>query len=296
MRAETAYSGFWSFQRIRDFVSLTKPRIMLLVILTVLGSMSVASGAERLAAAAVIWTLSGVALAVGAGGALNHFIERDADRKMARTADRPVASGRIRPPEALVFGTALWIASYFVLYFHANPPTAFLTMLAFGSYVGLYTPLKRRSSICTLIGAVPGALPALIGWTAVRGHVEMTGLVLFLLMFFWQIPHFLSLALLTRKDYAAAGMPMLPVEAGVPATLGQILLYTAALIPVSLLPYTLFGSGRVYLYTAVCAGAVFFYLAVLLDRKDAAPKWCGRFFAYSIVYITVLFGVLVFDS
>lgn len=283
-------------QKVGDFVSLTKPRIMMLSSLTVLGAMSMASQTAWPEISVILATLAGVALAVGAGGSLNCFIERETDRKMLRTSHRPLPSGRIRPLEALIFGTILWITSYFLLYFYVNPPTAFLTMLAFGSYVGLYTPLKKHSSLCTLVGAVPGALPPLIGWTAVRGHVEFSGFLLFLLMFFWQIPHFLALALLRREDYAKAGMPMLPVEQGEPAALRQILLYTAALLPISMMPYGLLGAGGVYLGLAMILGATFFGMALMGVRHGARPGWCGKFFYYSILYIAALFSALVFDS
>lgn len=300
MQIELSTSSALNVQRrVKDFTDLMKPRILLLAVLTVLGAMSVASSAGWPDPSVTIATLAGVALAVGAGGALNCFIERESDGRMARTSHRPLPAGRIKPVEALVFGTALWISSYFILYFYVNPPTAFLTMLAFGSYVGVYTPLKKHTSLCTLVGAVPGALPPLIGWTAARGHVEWPGFLLFALMFLWQIPHFLALALLRQQDYAKAGLPMLPAEQGDRETLLQILLYTAALLPVSLLPYGLLGAGRVYLTLAVFLGAGFFWLALRLaisSARGVQPALCGRMFFYSILYLVILFGALVFDS
>lgn len=297
MQTSTASGRATLFRRrLADYMDLTKPRIMMLTILTVLGGMSLAAHTGW-PATGVIWAaVGGVALAVGAGGALNNFIERDLDARMARTANRPLPSGRIHPMEALIFGTTLWITSYFILYFFVNPPTAFLTMLAFGSYVGIYTPLKTRSSLCTLVGAVPGAMPPLIGWTAVRGHIEFSGVVLFAFLFFWQIPHFLALALLRRDDYAQAGMPMLPVESGERVTLHQMTLYTAAAVAVSLMPHGLLGAGSVYLCLAALGGAGFLALAFLGQIKGANPLWCGTFFFYSIIYAVVLFGALIFDS
>lgn len=282
-------------ERISDYVSLTKPRIMILSLLTVLGGMSVAAKDGWPAFSVVMATLAGVAMAVGAGGTLNNFIERHRDGLMTRTAQRPLPSGRMKSAEALIFGTLLWIGSYFVLYFGVNPPTAFLTMLAFGSYVGIYTPLKTRTSLCTLVGAVPGALPPLIGWTAVRGHVEIPGVVLFLLMFVWQIPHFLALAILRRDEYARAGMPMVPVVYGTRAALVRILLYSLVLWPISLLPYTVLQAGPVYLGLALILGGIAVYLAAkgfAVEEHDMR-RWCRTFFFYTIIYLTVLFSALV---
>ena len=321
MQVELAESRKLSLRdRAADYVNLTKPRILLLNLLTALGAMSMAAQGNWPSASIILATLAGLALAIGAGGALNCFIERDSDAKMERTADRPLPSGRMRPLEALIFGTILWIASYFLLYFCVNPTTAFLTMFAFGSYVGVYTPLKTRTSICTLVGAVPGALPPLIGWSAVRGHVDWGGFLLFSILFLWQIPHFLSLALLRSDEYARAGMPMLPVESsrggGAETTRHQILLYTAALALVSLLPYGFLGAGRVYLCMAAVLGSVFLFLALIghaghgwtsaesardgASRLSAARRsdagWCKQFFYYSLLYLVLLFGTLVFDS
>lgn len=290
-------------RRLADYLDLMKPRILLLAVLTVLGAMSLASpeGEHRPTVTVTLATLVGVALAVGAGGALNNFIERNRDARMDRTAQRPLPAGRMKPTEALVFGTVLWISSYFILYFLVNPPTAFLTMLAFGSYVGIYTPLKSRTTLCTLAGAIPGAMPPLIGWTAIRGHLEWSGVLLFAILFLWQIPHFLALAISRREEYARAGMPMLPSPAGVggrgvDVTLNQILLYTAALVPVSLLPYGVLGAGRVYFVLALALGAGFVFLAVRGFVRAADARWCKSFFLYSIFYLVLLFGTLVFGS
>ncbi len=283
-------------ERVADYVSLTKPRIMLLALLTVLGAMSMAAHGAWPSMVTIAATLTGVACAVGAGGSLNCFIERHTDAKMLRTARRPIPGGRMHPTEALVFGTVLWLISYFILYLFVNPPTAFLTMLAFGSYVGLYTPLKSRTPLCTLAGAIPGAMPPLIGWTAVRGHVEFSGVLLFLFLFVWQMPHFLALALLRQDEYRNAGSLMLPVTEGEQATLDQILLYTSALFPISLSPYGMMNAGGIYLAPALVMGTVFLGLAFLGSIRGADRRWCKTFFLYSIVYIAVLFGAMVFGS
>ncbi|OGH60339.1 MAG: protoheme IX farnesyltransferase [Candidatus Lindowbacteria bacterium RIFCSPLOWO2_12_FULL_62_27] len=280
-------------QKALDYLDLIKPRILLLVLLTVYGTMAVAAGGSWPALGMAWPTLIGVALAVGAGGALNCFIERDRDARMARTAHRPLASGRMKPVEALALGTLFWICSYFLLYFLVNPLTAYLTMLAFGAYVGIYTPLKSRSPLCTLIGAVPGALPPVIGWAAIRAEVDGLAFVLFSIQFLWQIPHFLALALARRCEYEEAGLPMYPVVEGSGKTLDLILLYTAALVPVSLLPYGVLGAGPVYLCIALSTGAIFLGLALQGHQIGGEEQWCRRFFLYSIVYLVVLFGALV---
>lgn len=296
-QVELAESGAISFrQRAMDYVDLVKPRILLLNLLTTLGAMSMASNGQWPSIHVILSTLGGMALAVGAGGSLNCFIERDRDALMVRTANRPLPSGRMKPLEALIFGSALWMAAYFILYWFVNPPTAFLTMLAFGCYVGLYTPLKTRTPLCTLIGAVPGALPPLIGWTAVRGHVELSGFLLFAILFVWQIPHFLALALLRRDEYAQAGMPMYPVIRGERATVRQILLYTIALIPVSLLPYGILGASRAYLILAAVLGLGFLMMAIRGIVFGGSPSWCRKIFSYSVIYLVILFSALVFDS
>jgi len=278
-------------QRIKDYMDLTKPRILLLTIVTVLGSMA-AAGDPLPKIAHLSATLIGVALAVGAGGALNAFIERTSDGKMFRTSRRPLPSGRMRPLEALIFGTALWIASYFILFFLVNPLSAYLTMLAFGSYVGLYTPLKRLTPLCTLVGAIPGALPPLIGWAAIRGTLDPMAWVLFGILFLWQIPHFLALAILRRNEYTAAGIPMLPSSAGEPAALRQMVLYTAALLPVSILPSFFLANPALYFMSAVGMGGGFLHLAIRGWTTGARPKWCRIFFGYSIGYLSVLFLTL----
>lgn len=280
-------------QRLADYADLIKPRILLLNLLTVLGTMSLACAGHWPSVSVVLSTLAGVALAAGAGGALNCFIERDLDARMIRTAGRPLPAGRLKPLEALVFGTVLWIGSYFLLYFQVNPPTAYLTMLAFGSYVGLYTPLKVRTPLNTLAGTLPGALPPLIGWTAARGQIEISGFLLFAILVLWQIPHFLVLALMRRDEYEAAGMKMLPVVQGERVTLEQILLYTSALVPVSLLPYGFLGAGPVYLGLAIVLGGGFLYLAFRLFVRGGEIGLCRKLFGYSILYLVLIFSALV---
>jgi heme o synthase len=280
-------------RRLADYVDLSKPRILTLSLITVWGSMSVAAAGHWPSAGVIFAAFAGVALAVAAGGSLNFFIERKHDARMVRTAHRPLPSGRLYPREVLVLGTALWIASYFILFFMVNPITAYLTMIAFGSYVGIYTPLKRLSPWCTVVGAIPGALPPLIGWTAVRGSVDWAGISLFAILFVWQIPHFLSLAILRRDEYAQAGMPMMPVVYGPRPTLLVIVLTSIALVPVSLLPFALNIAGPVFAAVALVLGIAFTAYAAFGYVEQANNAWCRRFFRFSVIYLGVLFAALV---
>lgn len=296
MRSEAIAREIGVKQRLADFADLAKPRIMLLALITVLASMSVAAAGAWPSAVTVAGTLVGVAFAVAAGGALNCFIERHADARMCRTAKRPLPSGRMRPWHALLFGTILWIASYFVLFFLVNPLTAYLTMLAFGAYVGVYTPMKRLSAWSTFVGAVPGALPPLIGWTAARGEIETAGFILFAILFVWQIPHFMSLAILRRDEYAQAGMPMMPVVKGPKKTLHAMTLFTIILIPLSLLPAGFLEAGVLYRTVAAILGAGFLMLVVRGYFAATSAAWCRSVFGYSVFYLTILFSSLILGA
>ncbi len=286
-------------QRIADYTSLTKPRIMTMSLLTVWGSMSVSVAVDAghwPSHVLIAATLIGVALAVAAGGALNCFLEREHDALMIRTAQRPLPAGRLRPWEALTFGTVLWIVSYFLLYFLVNPLTAYLTMLAFGSYVGLYTPMKRRSPWCTVVGAIPGALPPLIGSTAILDRIDPVGLALFAILFVWQIPHFLSFAILRRDEYAQAGMPMMPVVCGPRRTIHAIVLGVVILIPLSFLPVALMDAGRAYVILAAVLDGLFLIHAIRGLVEETNAVWCRSFFQFSIIYLGLLFTSLVIGA
>jgi len=194
----------------RDLVELTKPRITLMVVLTAGIGLLLASGGEA-SYVLVIHTLVGTGLLAGGSSALNQVLERDLDALMQRTADRPLPAGRMHPDAALLFGVALSIIGLLELTLFVNLLTALLGTLALASYVFLYTPLKRVSSLATVIGAIPGAIPPLMGWTAVTNEIGLGAWVLFGILFLWQLPHFLAIAWMCREDYARAGLPMLPV-------------------------------------------------------------------------------------
>ncbi|WP_081864647.1 heme o synthase [Chondromyces apiculatus] len=282
-----------------EMVSLTKPRVTVMVVATMLGGMWVASrflreasgevpGAGQLALA-----LLGTVLVVSAANALNMYIERDTDRLMARTRNRPLAARRLAPEVALWFGIALSVVSVPLLFVAVNAATGALAALALVSYVLVYTPLKRRTSLALPIGAVPGAIPALLGWTAVTGRLDVPGMLIFGVMFLWQIPHFLAIATFRCEDYRHAGMRVLPVEKGDRTTRIHIVVYTALLVMVSALLSQFGVAGPVYLGAALALGAGFFALGAAGLRASAGLGWARRLFFGSMVYLVLLFAALM---
>ncbi len=239
-----------------DFVSLTKPRLNFLVILTTLAAYYLGSD-ERSTIVQLVHTLIGTALVAGGAAALNQVWERDTDRLMARTRNRPLPDLRLSPGVALGFGLTLTVVGLVELWAFVNTRAALVAMLTTVTYILLYTPLKLRTSLSTIAGAIPGALPAVIGWAAATNSLSIEGWVLFAIVFLWQMPHFLAIAWMYRDEYARAGMPLLPViEPDGRSTGRQALLYTAALLPISVLP-TLMGMATAwYLAGAVVLGAV----------------------------------------
>ena len=280
--------------RALDFLALTKPRLNLLVLVTTLAGVYLAAP-EGPPAALVVHTLLGTALVAGGAAALNQVWERDTDALMARTRTRPVPAGRLRVGESTWFALLLSAAGLVELAAGVNALCAAVAALTLVTYVFVYTPLKRRTSFATLVGAIPGALPPVIGWTAAGEGVTLPALVLFGIAFFWQMPHFLAIAWLYRHEYAAAGIPLLPVlEPDGRRTGRQALLYAAALWPVSLLPTLVGLAGGFYLAVATLLGFALVALAVRFagERSTAAAR---RLFLFSIVYLPLLWGALVAD-
>ncbi len=279
--------------RVGDFLELTKPRITTLVVVT--AGVGYAVGAARgLDPAAFVALLIGTALVAGGASALNQYWEREADARMERTRLRPIPAGRVAPPEALAFGLAVAGAGL-VLLATINGLTVLLGLAALVSYVLAYTPLKRRTSLCTVVGAIPGALPPVMGWAAARGSVDAGAWALFGVLFLWQLPHFLAIGWIYREDYARGGFPMLTVLDGDGrSTARQMMLYSAALIPVSLAAGALASAGTGYLYGALALGLVFFGASTRFawTRSVAAAK---VLFLVSILYLPALLGLLVFD-
>lgn len=292
---------------VRDLVALTKPRITLTVLITAAAGMKLAQRflAPSAAAGAPRWifTLLGTALVVGSANALNMWLERDVDRHMARTAQRPLPAGRLPSWMALAFGLLLGVVSLPMLFFGVNPVTAALGAFALVSYVGVYTPLKLRWVRAMWIGAIPGAIPPLLGFSAVTGRIDQAGVALFAILFVWQIPHFLAITVFRAEDYARAGLKVVPVEMGDRVTDGMMLRYSVGLLAVTVWPYVLGLGGKAYLAVALALGGAFVALvAKSLRRNDRGPglavraRWARSVFAWSIVYLVVLLATLVLSA
>jgi protoheme IX farnesyltransferase len=283
-----------------DFVALAKPRITLMVLVTAYGGAWLAQKAQNTSAhlslAGLACALGGIALIVSGANALNMYFERDVDARMTRTRRRPLPAGRMSPRAALVFGAVTSAAALPVLALGVNAVTAFLAVLANLLYVFAYTPMKQRSHKALHVGAVPGAIPPLLGWTAVTGRVDAAGLALFGVLFFWQLPHFLAIALFRKGDYARAGLVVMPNVAGDEATRRAIVWTTFALVVASLSLVPLGVAHRVYFAIAATAGAAFFALASRGLRAGAGDRWAKRVFGASIVYLLVLMAAIVLDG
>ena len=281
---------------ISDYVALTKPRVMSLLLVTAFGGMVLA--AEGLPGAGLIATvILGGALASGGASALNHWLDRDIDRLMARTATRPVASERMSGRQALVFGLILNVLAFALLWWGANLLAASLAMGGSVFYVLVYTKwLKRTTTQNIVIGGAAGAVPPLVGWAAVTGGLDLPAFYLFAIIFFWTPPHFWALALLIRRDYAEAGVPMLPVVAGEESTRRHILLYTLALMMLTVLLYLATDSlGLVYLTSAIVLGLGFVVYALRLFRQHG-PRAAAPIYRYSLLYLALLFAVIMVDG
>ena len=281
---------------ISDYVALTKPKVMSLLLVTAFGGMVLA--AEGLPGAGLIATvILGGALASGGASALNHWLDRDIDRLMARTATRPVASERVSGKQALVFGLILNVLAFALLWWGANLLAALLAMGGSVFYVLVYTKwLKRTTTQNIVIGGAAGAVPPLVGWAAVTGGLTLPAFYLFAIIFFWTPPHFWALALLIRRDYAEAGVPMLPVVAGEESTRRHILLYTLALMMLTILLYLATDSlGLVYLTSAIVLGLGFVVYALRLFRQTG-PRAAAPIYRYSLLYLALLFAVIMVDG
>jgi heme o synthase len=278
----------------RDYVALTKPRIMSLLLLTGAAGMFVgAQGVPDLGLFAA--AMLGLALACGGASALNHLLDRDVDRSMKRTASRPVADGRISPELALEFGLALSALSFVLLASVVNVLTACLALVGNLFYVLVYTRwLKRSTPQNIVIGGAAGAVPPLVGYAAATGDLALPALFLFLIVFFWTPPHFWALALLIKRDYEAARIPMLPVVRGDRETARQVLLYTVLLVGLTLVPVLTGTFGVLYLVAAVLLGGQFLRLALRLWRSTA-PAQAGALFHYSLAYLALLFVAMAAD-
>ena len=281
--------------RLADFVTLTKPGVMMLAVFTAIVGLTIAPG--DLAPLSACIAVLAIAAGAGAAGALNMWYDADIDAVMTRTARRPIPSGRIGQGEALAFGLVLAAGSVVALALAANLVAAGLLAFAILFYVVVYTAwLKRRTPHNIVIGGAAGALPPVIGWAAATGHIGLEPLVLFLIVFLWTPPHFWALALNRSDEYARAGVPMLPVVAGRTATKRQILLYSLLLVLASLLPCVLGFAGALYGALAAISGALFVAIALRLSRmRDGDAPVAQRLFVFSIAYLFLLFAALLSD-
>lgn len=275
------------------FLELTKPRITTLVLVTAAVGYAVGAG-SGLDPTAFLALLAGTAMVAGGASALNQYAERDADARMERTRRRPLPSGRVTPGEALAFGLGASAAGVLLLA-TINSLTAGLGAAALASYVLLYTPLKRVTSLCTVVGAVPGAIPPLMGWAAACGSLSAGAWALFAVLFLWQLPHFLAIGWMYREDYARGGFPMLPVTDTDGSSTGrQMMLYSAALVPVTLLAGALASAGPGYLWGALVLGLAFFAGSARFFRRRSLAA-ARLLFLVSILYLPIVLGLMVFD-
>ena len=280
---------------LRSYVALTKPRIISLLVFTALGGMFLASGGapDPLLTAIV---LTGGALAAGGANALNHYLDRDIDQLMRRTATRPVASGSIPPVHAMWFGIALNVFAFAILGWLVNPLSAVLTLSATLFYVFIYTmTLKRSTPQNIVIGGAAGAIPPMVGWVAVTGSLDLPALYMFAIVFFWTPPHFWALSLLIKDDYSEAGVPMLPVVAGISETKRSILLYTVLLTALTAMFFTTRAVGWVYFVGALALGIGFVYSAYRLMRRPEI-EGAKSTYLYSLAYLALLFTLMMIDS
>jgi protoheme IX farnesyltransferase len=279
-------------QVVADYVELTKPKVQTLLLFTTVTTMEIAGSPS---AGRIALTCLGGYLSAGGAGAVNHYYDRDIDARMARTAARPVPSGRVSPRAALTFGCLLAMASFALMSLTLNVLAASLALAGFVGYVGVYTVLlKRRTPQNIVIGGAAGAVPPLAGWAAARGSLSWTAVYLFAIVFYWTPPHFWALSLLMKGEYERVGVPMLPVVRGEPETRRQILLYTLLLYAVTQLPFCAGAFGLFYLLASLVLNGAFVAGAVLLHRR-ADRRTALRLYLFSLAYLALLFGAMVAD-
>jgi protoheme IX farnesyltransferase len=278
-----------------DYIALTKPRIILLLLVTALGGMFLASNGVPLISLAAL-VLVGGTLGAGGANALNHYLDRDIDELMKRTRGRPVPGRRVKPVRALIFGIFLNILAFVILYFWVNLLAACLTLSATLFYVLVYTRwLKRSTTQNIVIGGAAGAVPPMVGWVAVTGSLDLPALYMFAIVFFWTPPHFWALSLLIKDDYAQAAVPMLPVVRGVPETTRSIMLHTIILVAITILFFTIQVLGWIYLVTAIVLGLGFLFFAWRLLAVGGI-RVTRQLYLYSLLYLALIFAAIMVDS
>ncbi len=280
-------------QVLADYVELTKPKVQTLLLFTTVAAMEIAGDPS---VGRIALTCAGGYLSAGGAGAVNHYYDRDIDARMRRTASRPIPAGRVSPRAALIYGCSLAALSFLLLSLTVGVLPASLALGGFVGYVGVYTMLlKRRTPQNIVIGGAAGAIPPLVGWAATRGSLSWTAVYLFAIVFYWTPPHFWSLSLLMKDEYAKVGVPMMPVVRGERETRRQILLYTLLLYAVTQLPFCAGGFGGIYLVSSVVLGLAFIAGAVLLYRR-ADRRTALRLYLFSLAYLALLFGAMVIDA
>lgn len=287
--APRAHGGTFSV-----FWQLTKPAVTRLVVVTMACGALVAPGPVPMLRLGI--ALFGTALVVAAANALNMYLERDSDAFMERTRGRPIPSGRLAPEAALWFGVVVALLGIGVVTFAVNALSGFCAAAALVSYVLVYTPLKRVTPLALYVGAVPGALPPVIGWTSVTNTLSMEALVLFGILFIWQVPHFLAISIFRQEDYERAGLAVFPAAAGLPSTKRHIVITSLILVLVSLAPITVGLGGAVYTAIAVLAGVAFVAFGVYGLQTHAGRRWARSLFFASMPYLVVVFAALVLSS
>ncbi len=291
MRSET-FTLTAARSRAGDFLTLAKPGLNSLVVATTLGGYYMATGRDG-SLGTMLATGAGTALVAGGSAAFNQLLERDADARMHRTRNRPLPDGRLQLSEATLFGSVLSIAGLMVLAMGANLMAAAVALATLLTYAVVYTPLKSRTAFSTVVGAIPGALPPVIGWAAGGGSIGLAAVALFAIGFCWQLPHFLAIAWIYREDYARAGFPMLPVlEPDGRSTARQAVAYSAALVPASLAPAALGLAGMLYAIGALLLGVFFLALAVRFSVARTVPNARTLFFG-SLLYLPALWALMI---
>jgi protoheme IX farnesyltransferase len=281
-------------EKLAAFLELTKPRIAFMLVLTSAAGFYLGSTGD-FNFVLFINSIVGITLLAFGVATLNQFIERRTDALMERTAKRPLVIGSVSAAEALVFGVLLCVVAEIYLAFLVNPLTAFLGVIVIVGYVFLYTPLKTRTSASTAIGALPGALPPLMGWTSAADQITLGAWILFAILFLWQFPHFLAIAWMYRAEYAKAGIKMLPVvEPAGKITARQIVIFTVLLLPVSIMPYVFGVSGVIYLVGACLLGIWFLWASIQAARAKSNEK-ARTLLLVSVLYLPVLFALMVLD-
>ena len=280
--------------RFHEYYELCKPRVVMLIVFTaIIGMFLAVPGMPPWSA--LVWGTIGITLQAAAAAAVNQIIDRNVDARMARTCGRPLVTGTLGMTESIAFATIIGILGFAVLWFWVNPLTAVLTQFTLIGYAGIYTLyLKRATPQNIVIGGAAGAVPPVLGWVAVTGHVDPHSLLLFLIIFIWTPPHFWALAIERRDEYAKVDIPMLPVTHGIEYTRTQVLLYTVLLLITSILPFVFGMSGLIYFVGAMVLSLIFLYYAILL-KFAPKPGLPMKTFGYSIVYLMGIFSLLLLD-